>query len=208
MISPSSARIINWNNKPAPEWTAADNEWSYGSVHRVDLLNNAVSRETPPLTLGKLTNAMNYAATQDLRNVEDLPAIKRVLDTGPAPSAREQQMLDQLVAWRAQGSSRLDKTPQDGLIDAPGAAIMDQAWNGIADAVMGPVLGPQLGELASLESRSNNANSQGSSYGSGGTATSTRTCGRSSGTTSATGTRRGSAARATSRRAAPRCGRR
>ena len=167
VISPSSARIINWNNKPAPGWTAADNEWSYGSVHRVDLLNNAVSRETPPLTLGKLTNAMNYAATQDLRNVEDLPAIKRVLDTGPAPSVREQQMLDQLSAWRAQGSSRLDKSPQDGLIDAPGAAIMDQAWDGIADAVMGPVLGPQLGELASLESRSNNANSQGSSYGSG-----------------------------------------
>ena len=110
---------------------------------------------------------MNYAATQDLRNVEVLPAIKRVLDTGPAPSAREQQMLDLLSQWRADGSSRLDKSPFDGLIDAAGAAIMDQAWNKIADAVMGPVLGPQLGELASLVTRSNNANSQGSSYGSG-----------------------------------------
>jgi acyl-homoserine lactone acylase PvdQ len=166
-ISPSNARIINWNNKPAPEWTAADDEWSYGSVHRNDLLTGAVDRESAPLTLGELTNAMNYAATQDLRNVEVLPVIKRVLDTGPAPSAREQQMLDLLAQWRADGSSRLDKTPFDGLIDAPGAAIMDQAWNKIADAVMGPVLGPQLGELATLVSRSNNANSQGSSYGSG-----------------------------------------
>ena len=101
------------------------------------------------------------------RSVDVLPAIKRVLDTGPAPTAREQQMLDVLAQWRADGSSRLDKSPFDGLIDAPGAAIMDQAWNKIADAVMGPVLGPQLGELASLETRSNNANSQGSSYGSG-----------------------------------------
>ena len=167
VISPSNARIINWNNKPAEGWTAADNEWSYGSVHRVDLLNHAVDREHAPLTLGELTNAMNYAATQDLRNAEVLPAIKRVLNTGPAPSPREQQMLDQLTLWRSQGSSRLDKSPQDNLIDAPGAAIMDAAWNKIADAVMGPVLGPQLPELASLESRSNNANSQGSSYGSG-----------------------------------------
>jgi len=167
VVSPASGKIINWNNKPAPGWTAADNEWSYGSVHRVDLLNNAVARESAPLTLGQLANAMNYAATQDLRNVEVLPVIKRVLDTGPAPSAREQQMLDLVAQWRTDGSSRLDKSPFDGLIDAPGAAIMDQAWNKLADAVMGPVLGPQLSELASLESRSNNANSQGSSYGSG-----------------------------------------
>ena len=167
VISPSSGKIINWNNKPAPGWTAADDEWSYGSVQRVDLLNDAVARETAPLTLGELTNAMNYAATQDLRNVAVLPAIKRVLDTGPAPSAREQQMLDLLVQWRSNGSSRLDKSPFDGLIDAAGAAIMDQAWNKIGDAVMGPVLGPQLAELASLEGRSNNPSSNGSAFGSG-----------------------------------------
>ena len=80
-------------------------------MFRVDLLNNAIAREPAQMTLGELANAMNYAATQDLRNVEVLPAIKRVLDTGPAPSAREQQMLDLLSQWRADGSSRLDKSP-------------------------------------------------------------------------------------------------
>ena len=37
--------------------------------------------------------------------------------------------------------------------DSPGAAILDTAWDGLADAVMGPVLGPDLAELATLRSR-------------------------------------------------------
>jgi len=118
------------------------------------------------MTLGQLTNAMNYAATQDLRNADLEPTIKRVLDTGPPPSPREQTMLDLLDQWYQQGSSRGD-FDQDGEIDANGAAIMDHAFNKIGDAVMGPVMGPQLNELASLNGRSNNANSGGSSYGSG-----------------------------------------
>ena len=42
--------------------------------------------------------AMNRAATQDLRDAEVLPSIAAVLETGPAPSPREQQMLDLLDA--------------------------------------------------------------------------------------------------------------
>ncbi len=164
-VDPSGGVIINWNNKPAAGWTAADHEWAYGSVHRSELLEHAVARR-PTHSLGSLVAAMNRAATQDLRNAEVLPAIAAVLQTGPAPSPREQQMLVLLDQWRAEGSSRLDRD-LDGKIDAPGAAIMDAAWPRIADAVMSPVLGPQLGELASLMSRDNRANSQGSSYGSG-----------------------------------------
>jgi acyl-homoserine lactone acylase PvdQ len=164
-VNPSSGAIVNWNNKPAAGWTAADDEWAYGSVHRVQLLADAVARSSTH-TLGSLVAAMNRAATQDLRDAEVLPAIQAVLDTGPAPSPREQEMLDLLEQWRAQGSSRLDLN-QDGLIDAPGAAIMDAAWPKIADAVMSPVLGPQLDDLASLMTRDNRPNSQGSSYSSG-----------------------------------------
>src|SRR6266508_1059621 len=163
-VDPSGSTIINWNNKPAAGWTAADDEWAYGSVHRSELLQNAVARK-PTQSLGSLVAAMNRAATQDIRNAVDLPAIQAVLQTGPAPTPREQQMLDLLDQWRAEGSSRLDRD-LDGKIDAPGAAITDVAWPKIADAVMSPVLGPQLADLASLISRDNKANSQGSSYGS------------------------------------------
>ena len=164
-VNPSGDRILNWNNKPAAGWTAADDKWSYGSVQRVELLENAVARRSTH-SLGSLVAAMNRAATQDLRNAEVLPAIKAVLATGPAPSPREQEMLSLLEVWRAEGSSRLDRD-LDGTIDAPGAAIMDAAWAKIADAVMGPVLGPQLGELASLMGRDNRPGNQGSAYDSG-----------------------------------------
>jgi acyl-homoserine lactone acylase PvdQ len=164
-VNPSGAAIISWNNKPAVGWTAADDEWAYGSVYRSLLLQHAVARRSTH-SLGSLVAAMNRAATQDLRSAADLPAIKAVLQTGSAPSPREQQMLDLLDRWRTEGSSRLDRD-LDGKIDAPGAAIMDAAWPRIADAVMSPVLGPQLADLASLISRDNKANSQGSSYGSG-----------------------------------------
>lgn len=164
-VNPSGSTIINWNNKPAEGWTAADDEWAYGSVHRDELLQDAVARRKTH-SLGSLVAAMNRAATQDIRNAEGLPAIEAVLRTGPAPSPRERQMLDLLEQWRAEGSSRLDRD-LDGKIDDPGAAIMDAAWPRIADAVMSPVLGPQLSDLASLISPDNRANSQGSSYGSG-----------------------------------------
>jgi len=164
-VNPGGSAIVNWNNKPAAGWTAADDEWAYGSVHRDELLLDAVARSGTH-SLGSLVAAMNRAATQDIRNAEGLQAIGAVLRTGPAPSAREQQMLDLLEQWRSEGSSRLDRD-LDGKIDDPGAAIMDTAWPRIADAVMSPVLGPQLADLASLISRDNRANSQGSSYGSG-----------------------------------------
>jgi acyl-homoserine lactone acylase PvdQ len=165
VINPPDGDILNWNNKPAPQFGAADDNWAYGSVHRNRLLEHAVNRRHRH-TLGSLVAAMNRAATQDLRTAEVLPSIVDVLEDVPAPDARAQQMVDLLQAWHDAGSSRLD-VDLDGKIDDPGAAIMDSAWPKIADAVMSPVLGPQLNELASLMGRDNRPSSGGSAYGSG-----------------------------------------
>jgi acyl-homoserine lactone acylase PvdQ len=160
--TPRDGTITNWNNKPASGWEAADDQWAYGSVYREMLLHDAIDRRWTH-TLGSTVAAMNRAATQDLRVTRVLGSVQGVLETGPAPSPRDQQMLDLLKAWRASGASRLDRDG-DGLIDDPGAAIIDKAWPKLADAVMSPVLGPQLGELASLISRDNPPNNQGSAF--------------------------------------------
>ena len=39
---PADGTIVNWNNKPARGWQAADDNWAYGSVHRNDLLEARV----------------------------------------------------------------------------------------------------------------------------------------------------------------------
>jgi acyl-homoserine lactone acylase PvdQ len=164
-INPASGTILNWNNRPAADVGAADSNFSYGSVHRVDLLRSAVAAHKK-LTLATLTGAMNKAATQDLRVVRVWPIVKAVLQTGAAPSARAEAAATLLDNWRLNGSSRLDRD-LDGRVDDPGAAVMDAAWPRIADAVMTPVLGPLVDRLAALHGRSDDAGPGGSSYISG-----------------------------------------
>ena len=164
-IDPPSGSILNWNNRPAASVGAADSNFSYGSVHRVDLLRAAVSARKKH-SLATLTGAMNKAATQDLRVVRVWPIIRGVLETGPAPSARAEAAAGLIDTWRTNGSSRLDRG-LDGKIDDPGAAVMDAAWPRLADAVMGTVLGPLTARLAALHGRSDDAGPRGSSYISG-----------------------------------------
>ncbi len=95
---------------------------------------------------------MNAAATQDIRAIDTVPLLKRVLKGSQAPSERDAQMLQTMVNWRNSGGSRLDLN-NDGKIDAPGAAVMDGSWTNIANAFMEPRLGSQLDELSSLFSR-------------------------------------------------------
>ena len=164
-INPPSGTILNWNNRPAANVGAADSNFAYGSVHRNDLLRAAVAGRKKH-TLVTLTGAMNRAATQDLRVTRVWPVIRDVLRTGSAPSARAEAAAGLLDSWRASGSSRLDRE-LDGKVDDPGAAVMDAAWPGLADAVMSPVLGPLVAQLAALHGRSDDAGPGGSAYISG-----------------------------------------
>lgn len=159
-IDPPSGTILNWNNKPAAGVGAADSNWSYGSVQRVQLLENAVA-EKPKHTLASLVGAMNLAATQDLRAVALLPDLDAVL--GTPPSARDGQLLDLLNTWLQRGAARLDLN-LDGKVDDPGAALMDVAYPKLADAVLSPVLGSLTDRLARLHAIDDYAGPGGSSY--------------------------------------------
>jgi acyl-homoserine lactone acylase PvdQ len=159
-VDPSSGQIVNWNNKPGAAFGAADDNWTYGTVDRVQMLNNALPKgKTNP---AGVVSAMNAAATRDLRD-NLVPLFAKVMARTSAPSPRDAQMLQLLQSWNG---SRLDAN-LDGKIDAPGAAIMDAWWPKAAVAVLAPVLGPLTDQLKSLAPISNDANPGGSSYGSG-----------------------------------------
>jgi len=154
-IDPQRGRIVNWNNNIARGFGAADDQWMQaGPVGRVDLLNKNLDRlaQNGKWTLASVTSAMNAAATQDVRAVDTVPLLSRLLAGSRPPSRRSGQMLALLQAWTQRGGSRLDRD-LNGTIDDPGAAVMDAAWPRIADAFMGPVLGSQLGELNTLVPR-------------------------------------------------------
>jgi acyl-homoserine lactone acylase PvdQ len=164
--NPPSGIIAAWNNRPAKGWAAADDNWSFGSVQRQQLLANALAKRKKH-TPASVVAAMNDAATQDLRVVLLWPKIRSLLVAASAPDARTAQMADLLDAWRAAGGHRLDLNG-DGKVDDPGAAIMDAAWPKIADAVISPELGTSLtGRLAQLMTRNDAPNPHGSSFDDG-----------------------------------------
>ena len=153
-VNPSNRRLLNWNNVPAHGWAAADNNWSYGSLHRVSLLQNQIARK-PSHDLASVTSAMNAAATQDLRSTALTPTLAKLLDGSTPPSPRAGRMLELLKAWRTGGSSRLDVN-EDGAMDAGAApAIWDELYPHLLEAVMGGALGSQLDDLQDLEGQTN-----------------------------------------------------
>jgi len=164
-VNPPSGLILNWNNKPAANVGAADSNFSYGSVQRVELLRATMAGRRKH-TLVTVTGAMNAAATQDLRTMDVWPAIREVLRTGAAPSARAEAAASLVDAWRGVGASRIDRD-LDGKVDDAGAAVMDAAWPRLADAVMVPILGPLVDRLAQLIRRSVDAGPVGDAYISG-----------------------------------------
>jgi acyl-homoserine lactone acylase PvdQ len=159
VVDPPSGQIVNWNNKPGAAFAAADDNWSYGSVHRVELLNSSLRKGK--MTPAGVVSAMNAAATTDLR--QRLPAVLEVMSRTAAPSSRDYAMLGVLGKW---DGSRLDAN-LDGKIDQPGAAIMDAWWPRLAVAVLQPVLGPLTDQLRTLAPISDDANPGGSSYDAG-----------------------------------------
>jgi acyl-homoserine lactone acylase PvdQ len=150
---PRDGTITNWNNIPAHGFGAADNEWgTNGSAGRIDLLDYNLDRQkrNGKWSLASLVAAMNAAGTQDVRAIDTVPLLQKLLKGSSPPSPQAEQMLALLSAWRANGGSRLDRD-LDGLIDDPGAAIMDAAWPGIANACIRTRLTPsQLQDLGTL----------------------------------------------------------
>ncbi|HEV2812570.1 MAG TPA: penicillin acylase family protein [Solirubrobacteraceae bacterium] len=148
-IGHPTGALLNWNNRPAVNWGAADDNWNYGAAHRNDMLAAGIAKRDKH-DLASVTAAMNAAATQDLRSFALTPKLSSLLRGGAAPSPRALRALEQLEAWHAAGSSNLDRD-EDGFVDAgAGPAVMYGVYPRLVDAAMGGPLGPQLDEFKGL----------------------------------------------------------
>ena len=129
--------LLNWNNRAAPGFMHGDDE-PYGSVQRVELFDQWPKKPRITDNVG----IMNRAATEDVRSPV-WPVVSEVLNTkGPAPSARDAQVVALLDDWVSRDAPRLD-ADLDGTYDEAGPTIMDELWRPIATAVMEARLGPQ-----------------------------------------------------------------
>ncbi|MCW5889974.1 MAG: penicillin acylase family protein [bacterium] len=132
--------LLNWNNRSAPGFMHGDDE-PYGSVQRVENFDKWPERVAITDNVG----IMNRAATEDVKS-SAWPVVSRVLRTGPAPTPRDQEILDLMDDWIARDAPRMD-VDGDLLWDEAGPVIMDAIWRPIADAVMSPVFGPLIPNL-------------------------------------------------------------
>jgi acyl-homoserine lactone acylase PvdQ len=159
-VAPASDLFLNWNNKPAPEWGAASDNWSFGAVQRVQLYTGFGTG----MTEARDVSIMNRAATEDLRGIKLWPVVQQVLSHAVAPSKLAEEAAGLVSSWVASGASRFGKLRPAN----PGAAVIDAAWVPIEEAVMGPALGsPLLKQLASITAPDNPPSSQGSSFDGG-----------------------------------------
>ncbi len=142
-IDPAQGYLTSWNNKPAPGFSAADDNYSFGPVQRVQSLNEEIARQFAlhqgKLTEADLVTAMETAASADLTGRQVTPALLAAL-SGRAEPAGVQAMLDQLRAWVADGALRRKAAAGDTqYAHAAAVAIMDELWPRLIRAVFDPV---------------------------------------------------------------------
>jgi acyl-homoserine lactone acylase PvdQ len=134
--------LVSWNNKQAPGWAAADDQYAYGALHRSQMIFDKVASSTAgdrKMTLAQLVRSMEQPASQDLRGLKVLPLLLRAI--GKPKDQQLQDAVAQLRAWRDAGAFRRDLN-KDGVDEmTPAIEIMDAWWPKLVTAEFGPALG-------------------------------------------------------------------
>ncbi|MGZ5361330.1 MAG: penicillin acylase family protein [Solirubrobacterales bacterium] len=162
--------ITSWNNKQAPAFSAAEDTYSFGSVHRVDSLDDRVERAIAGrkrMSLVGLVNAMEDAGTVDLRGSQALPWMLKVLRRGGVPGDLRDEVAA-LSAWAGAGAHRRDGN-RDGFYDQRRAVeLMDAWWPLALEGIFKPRLGDELfGKLRQAMAYDDPPSGGGSAYISG-----------------------------------------
>jgi acyl-homoserine lactone acylase PvdQ len=142
--NPAQGFFVSWNNKPAPGFSAADDQYGYGPIYRSVLLVNQLKGQLAAhgnkLTRANVVTAMATAATQDLDGVTVLPQLLAYLKNRPEP-AGVSAMLTQLQNWVAAGAHRKKAAPGDTQYDhAAAVAIDDTLIPQVIHAIYDPLL--------------------------------------------------------------------
>jgi acyl-homoserine lactone acylase PvdQ len=160
--------FTSWNNKQAPGFRAADQQWGYGPIYRSQLLDEKLQPEisgNKKTTLAGVANAMEGAGTVDMRADFVLPLALKLLGNQSDPAVAK--AIDELKAWRADGAHRIDRN-RDGVYEHSDAIrIMDAWWPLWMHAEFEPALGSDLfGKIQDILSLDNPPNNGGEHLGS------------------------------------------
>jgi acyl-homoserine lactone acylase PvdQ len=137
--------ITSWNNRQARDFRASDAQFSFGSIYRSQLLDDRIRRGIKgkrKMTLTQLIDAMEDAATVDLRGDKVLPWMLKVLGKPKDPALRTAK--GGLEAWHRDGAHRLDRDHNGIYSHSDAIRIMDAWWPLWVDAQFKRPLGDTL----------------------------------------------------------------
>ncbi|WP_432887628.1 penicillin acylase family protein [Kribbella sp. CA-245084] len=163
--------LTSWNNKQAPGYSASDGQFGYNAVYRSQPLDDrikAVINNGQKFTRGKLVEAMEDAATVDLRGDQVLPYLLRVLKSAPITDPAVADAVAKLTAWQQAGAHRKTPSASSKTYDNADAIRIIDAWWPLLVPAEFKDLGPDLyGALVANLKIDERPSAQGSSFQSG-----------------------------------------
>ena len=146
-INPPSGFFANWNNKPAPGFSANDAEYGYGSIYRSLTLQRRIEDRiagAKRVTRAQLVEAMADGALVDARadNLLDL-----ALDVVGPVTGSSGDAASLLRAWADAGALREDRDRTGGYSHQSAIAVWDAWYPRLAKAVLRGTLGDLVDSL-------------------------------------------------------------
>ena len=164
-VSPASGELANWNNKPAPGFTRADDQWSYGSVQRVDLLRNGLAARRRTRSPGRLGDERGRdAGPAGRRGLADDPGGPRLGPRAERASPVRCASSSTSGGRRVRAAWTVTSTARSTIRAPPSWTV---GWRRIGDAVLAPVLGPLVSRLRQVNADHDEPGANGNGFGSG-----------------------------------------
>jgi acyl-homoserine lactone acylase PvdQ len=144
---------VSWNNKQAKDYSAADGNFSFGSVHRAQMLDIGVRNATSggaKLDRAAVVKIMEDAASIDLRAQQTLGLMLQVINSQPVTDPNQAALVSGMQTWLNGGGHRLETTPGSHTYrDAAAIRTFDAWWPQLVSGEFQPSLGDNLfGALA------------------------------------------------------------
>ena len=137
--------ITSWNNKQAPDYDSADDQYGYGPVYRSQSLDEQIQPRiagASKMNLPEAIDSMELAGTKDLRATQLLPLMLQVVGTPSDPA--QAAAVQKLQAWLAAGGDRRDHDNDGSYEHADAIQILDAWWPRALEAEFQPEMGTSL----------------------------------------------------------------
>lgn len=122
---------VSWNNRQAKDFGAADGDFSFGSVHRGDLLDapvKAALASGQKFDRASLAKLVENAGVTDLRGWKVLDDLLRVVESQAVTDPTLAAAVAKLKAWQQSGARRVETAPGSKVYAHADAIRIFDAW--------------------------------------------------------------------------------